>query len=187
MLSSPSSAKCLRRLHLFLHVWPSFKPCLFMLWFISYILNHPEWSRRDSAWFVTASQIVSLRNIICRVPPPPRYAVLRSNFLSGHLECCLGMDEWLPHALVVNICWPQNFHQGWKAGHSHQPELQEIPLTLCPPGSIQAFPRCWQGWEFGVRHCKVWAMSTTGVSELLGQVQSVHHPHSQSLQLFLNT
>lgn len=40
-LSSPSSAKCLRWLHLFLHVWPSFKLCLFMLWFISHILNHP--------------------------------------------------------------------------------------------------------------------------------------------------
>lgn len=80
MLSSPSSAKCLRRLHLFLHVWPSFKPCLFMLWFISYILNHPEWSRRDSAWFVTASQIVSLRNIICRVPPPPPVCCFKKQF-----------------------------------------------------------------------------------------------------------
>ena len=111
----------------------------------------------------------------------------KSNFLSRQLECCSGMDEWLPHALVVNICWPQNFHQGWQEGHSRQPERQGVHPPLCPLGCLQAFPCCWQGWEFGLQHCKVWAASTSGRSELLQQMLSDLLPHAQPLQLFLNT
>lgn len=129
------------------------------------------------------SDTVSLRNLICS---SPCHLVLRSNFVSGQLECCSGMGEWLPHALIVNICWPQNFRQGWQEGPSQQPERQGVRPPLCPPGCLQALPCCWQGWESGLQRCKVWAVSTSGRSELLQQMQSGLLPHAQPLQRFLN-
>lgn len=109
---------------------------------------------------------ISLQNLICM---SPWYSLLGSNFPSGCLARYLGMDEWLPHALVVNICPLQNFREGWEGGFS----LAWTARDPSPHTVPHAFPCCRQ---FGLLHYKVRAMSASGVSEMLGKCSLIGTP-----------
>lgn len=82
------------------------------------------------------SDTISLWDLRCR---SPWYSVLRSNFPSRHLACCLAMDEWLSHALVVNICHLHSFCQAWEEGDSHQPGLRGSLHPAVPHAVLRLF------------------------------------------------